>query len=414
MHLNFLKFSLLAVCIVASSCGYESGRNDVPMTPDGSEPYSYNDSRTGDSHETTSEPDPSQYGDYDQNRNTNAGQVTAGEWNDLADWTTWRDLQQTWEFQSAQNRWKFFSGNRYDIEVTDDRRQALIGASVSLLDEHGTVLWKGKTDNRGRAQLWHQIFGPQVYASSIRVDYNGKRTRINNPSLHEQGTNQIQINTTRQLPRNIDVQFVVDATGSMSDEINFLKAELQDVMFRVANNNSSMQLNLGSVFYRDHGDQYVTRISNLSSDIHRTVNFVKEQSAAGGGDFEEAVEVALSAAINSQQWSDDAVTKIVFLLLDAPAHCDDQRVNELHHLTATAAEQGIRIIPITASGIDKDTEFLMRFLSTSTNGTYVFITDDSGIGNDHLEASVAQFEVEYLNDLMVRLIDDYSRIDGSI
>jgi hypothetical protein len=185
-------------------------------------------------------------------------------------------------------------------------------------------------------------------------------------------------------------------------------------MFRVANNNNGMQLNLGSVFYRDHGDQYLTRISSLSSDIHRTVNFVKEQSAAGGGDFEEAVEVALSAAIHNQQWSDNAVTKIVFLLLDAPAHCDAQRVTELHNLAAKAAEDGIRIVPIAASGIDKDTEFLMRFLSTSTNGTYVFITDDSGIGYDHLEASVDQFDVEYLNDLMVRLINDYSRIDEVI
>jgi hypothetical protein len=44
----------------------------------------------------------------------------------------------------------------------------------------------------------------------------------------------------------------------------------------------------------------------------------------------------------------------------------------------------------------------------STNGTYVFITDDSGIGNSHLEPSVGEFQVEFLNDLMVRLINKYS------
>lgn len=50
----------------------------------------------------------------------------------------------------------------------------------------------------------------------------------------------------------------------------------------------------------------------------------------------------------------------------------------------------------------------MRFLAISTNGTYVFVTDDSGVGNPHLKPSVGQYEVEFLNDLMVRLINEYS------
>lgn len=74
-----------------------------------------------------------------------------------------------------------------------------------------------------------------------------------------------------------------------------------------------------------------------------------------------------------------------------------------------AAEKGIKIISVTASGIDKETEFLMRFISISTNGTYVFITDHSGIGESHLEPTVGQYQVEYLNDLMVRLINKYAQ-----
>ena len=73
-----------------------------------------------------------------------------------------------------------------------------------------------------------------------------------------------------------------------------------------------------------------------------------------------------------------------------------------------ASQKGIKIIPVTASGIDKDTEFLMRFFSITTNSTYVFITNDSGIGNDHLIASVGEYQVENLNDLMVRIITKYS------
>jgi hypothetical protein len=50
----------------------------------------------------------------------------------------------------------------------------------------------------------------------------------------------------------------------------------------------------------------------------------------------------------------------------------------------------------------------MRFFAIATNGTYVFVTDHSGVGNPHLEPSVGEYTVEKLNDLMVRLINEFS------
>ena len=46
------------------------------------------------------------------------------------------------------------------------------------------------------------------------------------------------------------------------------------------------------------------------------------------------------------------------------------------------------------------------FLDVTTAGTYVFLTDDSGIGGPHLDATVGDYEVEYLNELMIRLINE--------
>ena len=102
-----------------------------------------------------------------------------------------------------------------------------------------------------------------------------------------------------------------------------------------------------------------------------------------------------------------ARTRLLFLVLDAPPHYEPDIVATIHDLITLAAEKGVKIIPVTASGINKETEFLMRFMAMSTNGTYVFITNDSGVGNDHLEATVGYYQVEYLNDLMVRLINKY-------
>jgi hypothetical protein len=201
------------------------------------------------------------------------------------------------------------------------------------------------------------------------------------------------------------VAFVVDATGSMGDELNFLKTELLDVVNRVKNNNQKAQVRLGSVFYRDKDDEYLTRKSNFSTDLNQTLNFIKAQSAAGGGDFPEAVHSALKEALQNLTWSEVATARILFLVLDAPPHSDPEVMADLRVAMTLASQKGIKIIPVTASGIDKNTEFLMRLFAISTNGTYVFITNHSGIGNHHLEASVGKYEVEYLNDLMVRLLN---------
>ena len=98
----------------------------------------------------------------------------------------------------------------------------------------------------------------------------------------------------------------------------------------------------------------------------------------------------------------------MFLLLDAPPHHTDPIAGAINDIVKEAASKGIKIIPISASGINKDTEFLFRFFATSTNGTYVFITNHSGIGGEHIEATVGEYEVELLNDLIVRLITKYT------
>jgi hypothetical protein len=50
---------------------------------------------------------------------------------------------------------------------------------------------------------------------------------------------------------------------------------------------------------------------------------------------------------------------------------------------------------------------MCRYFAILTGGTYVFLTDDSGVGAHHVISSVGEFQVEALNDLMVRLIAKY-------
>ena len=43
-----------------------------------------------------------------------------------------------------------------------------------------------------------------------------------------------------------------------------------------------------------------------------------------------------------------------------------------------------------------------------TEPQYIFITNHSGVGGDHIEPTIGYYQVEQLNDLIVRLIKEYT------
>lgn len=343
-----------------------------------------------------------------QGTQNQAGVITAGEWNDLANWPFWEDLLTKQNFAEFRDKWGIHNNNRISVQVTDADSKPVIDASV-VLKKGSSALFRSRTDNKGRAELWADLFQRNTHVdfSELSIEVNDGAALLKEVKPYKEGMNSITLSagTSQNM---IDVAMVVDATGSMGDELEYLKTELLDVVNRAKADNSNSTVRMGSVFYRDEGDNYLTKLSGFSENPNATINFIKDQSADGGGDFPEAVHAALDKAVNELQWSANARTRLLFLVLDAPPHSTGGVMNSLHVSIAKAAGKGIKIIPITASGIDKETEFLMRFMAISTNGTYVFITNHSGIGNDHLQPTVGDYQVEYLNNLMVRLIDKYA------
>ena len=347
-------------------------------------------------------------GSSNSGNQNHTGIITAAEWNDLDNWIFWENIISTNDFKSIPQHWTIFNNNRIAVTVVSSDSTPIIDALVKLKRD-GTTIFTARTDNKGKAELWIDIFN-----NNTNIDFSKLTFDINNGTVvsltvksFKDGPNKIVIPSTT-IENKIEISFVVDATGSMGDELEFLKTELLDVISKIKKENPNSMVLTSSVFYRDEGDDYVTRVSNFTNDNNTTVNFIRNQSAGGGGDTPEAVHSALDKAVNELQWSSNAKTRIMFLVLDAPPHHNNSVIGSIQASILKATEKGIKIIPITASGIDKETEFLMRFLSISTNGTYVFITDDSGIGNSHLQASVGDFQVEYFFNLMIRLINKYA------
>lgn len=337
-----------------------------------------------------------------------AGQITAGEWNDLKNWNFWMDLMQDQEYSSFTEYWGFYPFENYVLSLTDKNGNAVSDASVALKSNDGQTVWKTHTDNFGEAVCWENLYTSESEAAFIEITYGGNSWDISSLPEENRRSLSYQLPVETQDSRNIDIMFIVDATGSMGDEIDYLKAEIKDVLNRVKNDYANLNVRLGAVFYRDEGDQFVTRNFSLSSNLDKIIEQIGEQEASGGGDYPEAVHRGLETGINQQEWNENAIARLAFVLLDAPPHHVNEQIESVQESATMASKKGVKIIPITASGTDLATEMLMRFLAITTNGTYVFITDHSGIGGDHLEPSVGDYQVEYLNNLITRLIKKYS------
>ena len=334
------------------------------------------------------------------------GLVTAGEWNDLNNWDFYQKTLMKEPFKGFPDDWQMYTNHRIAVALTAKNKPAA-NATVTLF-RNDTPIWTAKTDNLGRAELWVGAFQKEKELNTTLLRLKVNEQWVSTAAISETQVNRIALDETLPSPTNlVQIAFMVDATGSMGDELEFLKMDLKKVIAEVQKTNTQLKISTATVFYRDEGDEYVVKHSPFTEDINQTTEFISQQRADGGGDFPEAVDKAL-VQLNQLQWQPEARTRIAFLVLDAPPHNKPAVINSIQYSVKTAAASGIKLIPVVASGIDKTTEFLMRFIAMYTNGTYVFITDHSGIGNKHLEPSVGEYQVEKLSDLMVRLIKKYS------
>ena len=339
-----------------------------------------------------------------------AGMITAGAFNDNDYYSLWKPLFEQgtdangkfYEF-SANNSWGFSSYSRLKITVTAND-SPVIGATAVATAENGTALFTAVTDSNGVAYLFTDELNGNITVTSgentASVEFTADSRELT-----------LSLDGAVERPDVIEIMFVVDVTGSMGDELEFLKVELEDVIGRVVAANPGATVNLALLFYRDHGDQEVFKYFDFKN-VSTTENLaaqqaaINSQSALGGGDWPEAVDEALEMAVE-KQWLSSASTKIIFHVLDAPPHSAESNQTRFNAAVNKAAEKGIRYCPVICSGADVLTEYLVRQAAIYTGGTFIYVTDDSGIGNSHHDPNIPNVTVELLNSLMVRLVNGY-------
>lgn len=372
-----------------------------------------------------------------------SGTLTAGEWNDNDNWGFLLNLAKTKNIDIPS-----FGINplqRIKVSVTNGSKPAQ-NVDVKLENDSGKVLFAARTDYSGTAYVFYNVSTSDDIPYQITISVDGsvidtKLLKINDvPDESGQNKNNSQATNSQDsnsenksnnsnsdsnnqtkgktkertsidevkfdienktTVKGADIMFLFDTTGSMCDELVYLQKEFTDIAERTGVDDVRFSID----FYRDHGDAYVTRFNDFT-DKKNAQKQLNAESVDGGGDYEEAVDEALNEAL-SAKWRDEAV-KLLFIILDAPPHSTEEANNNLKNVVEKGAEAGIRIIPIASSGVDKVTESIMRTLALMTGGTYTFLTDDSGVGGSHLEPTIGKYEVEKLNDLLVKLVNRYT------
>ncbi|MDR0855792.1 MAG: hypothetical protein LBM78_00110 [Clostridiales bacterium] len=337
-----------------------------------------------------------------------AGQLTAGAWRDTSDFSLW--LQQTGQGGLYADDYARLLdvaaapiNTRRPITAHVTANGApVFNAEVELHNAQGAKIAAARSDAKGLAYLFPQTL-PKDYTLTAK---SGAFTGETEGTYTAGDLTPVEVTLPGAAARvnKLQLMLVLDTTGSMGDEINYLVAELQDVLTAVIAR-TGFAVSLAVMLYRDHGDDYVTSYADFSEQDNAVpLALLAGASASGGGDTPEAVDVALAEAAE-KKWAADT-TKILLHVADAPAHDVAADMTRFSLAVASLAAQGVRIVPVASSGIDERTEMLMRIEALLTGGVYTFITDHSGIGNTHLEPHLGAYTVEYLNALLKRGVEE--------
>jgi hypothetical protein len=317
---------------------------------------------------------------------------------------------------------------RIILKVSDQAGKPIpnVGISVS-----GGVkpLVTGKTYADGTFLFFPSEYGStfQRYTVSLDSPVAKKDLAVERAGLREVG---VQFQAARPQYQNVplDILFIMDTTGSMSDEIERLKATIEIINLNLSSLSSKPKVRFGMVLYRDREDEYVTQVVPLTADLAAFQKQLAKVTADGGGDEPEDLQAALEDAVKNVAWDPSGI-RLAFIVTDAPPHLDypDEKFTYVD-AAREASRQGIKFYSVGTGGLDLAGELVLRQISQYTYAKYIFLTygekgesmggepgsvshhTGANFQTDKLEAIIIRFakeELSYLTDQPMEEEGDY-------
>lgn len=186
----------------------------------------------------------------------------------------------------------------------------------------------------------------------------------------------------REEAATVELVFVLDTTGSMGGLLEGAKTKIWSIVNGIMQQRKqqNVQVRVGLIAYRDRGDDYVTKVTPLTSDLDEVYAQLMSLRAQGGGDTPEDVRTALAEALDKSGWSQSGprTSQIMFLVGDAPPHDDYVQVQTTTASAKKARQQGI-IINTIQCGSMQETIMPWRNIAQYGGGEYFAIEQNGGV-----------------------------------
>lgn len=331
--------------------------------------------------------------------------VTAGVVDDNADFNGFRQFLQRHEEANSLGR---DVSVRQRLQVVDAQGRPVPDAEVAMTACNGARMW-ARTDAGGQVWLHPNAFDDRDSDSyQVQVRRAGQTVT----SVLQRGQKNVLRVAVADAPlparAKLDLVFMVDATGSMGDEIDKLRGSLQGIVRDIAQLPSNPDICLGLVTYRDRGDEYLVRGWDLSNNVAGFQKVLDGVRADGGGDYPEAMNEAFDHAVQAMSWRGASTTRLLVSLADAPPHMDYPQPRYDQTMLA-ALGKGIKVLSVAASGQDTTGEIAQRQIAQYTGGRFIFLTykdasdPSSGPGSETVH-EVENYSVDTLDKLVVKLV----------
>ena len=179
--------------------------------------------------------------------------ISAGEVDDNQRWVEYIKYREGYEGPQVND---FDVSERYIITVVDADGFPVPNATVRIATEEAIDLFEGRTYANGQTVFFPRVLPEsddfQSFTVHVEVDgVTGSDRFARNEDTDWTVTLDSTVKPSARVP--LDLLFLLDATGSMSDEIDQIKSTLLSISSRISDLPSNPDLRFGMVAYRDRG-----------------------------------------------------------------------------------------------------------------------------------------------------------------
>jgi Mg-chelatase subunit ChlD len=186
------------------------------------------------------------------------------------------------------------------------------------------------------------LIEPARFSQTAAKDFSKLASKTKGGYQIVRHVNEVSLTIKNVISRNVktgtDILFLVDKTGSMSDDIEEIKTGMKMILKSLR---KKKDIRFGMAFYGDRtSDSKWFFSSDFTTDYNLVESRIQDITAGGGGDEPESVYDGFFEATKRMDW-DESRQKMVIILGDAPSQVREKSNYMLEDVVEFANTHGI-------------------------------------------------------------------------